>query len=230
MRRREFLRGAAAAPLAAWAGQPQNPTPQTQELAGMSLPTPQTQGGRPLMQALNDRKTNRNISDEKMSPQMLSNLLWAAWGVNRAASNGRTAPSAMNVQEIGLYVFLAEGVYLYDGPAHTLKPVVAGDHRASTGTQAGVGKAPVGLIYVADFDKYGAGRGGRGISDPAVQTAWSNAHCGFIAQNVYLFAASEGLASWFRAFVDAPAAAKLLNLRPGQKVMFGQGVGYPAKA
>ena len=73
------------------------------------------------------------------------------------------------------------------------------------------------------------GRGGRGISDPAVETAWSNAHCGFIAQNVYLYAASEGLAAWFRAFVDAPALSKLLNLRPAQKVMYGQGVGYPAK-
>jgi hypothetical protein len=216
-------------PLAALAGQTGN-TARSVELAAMVLPKPQTQGGRPLMQALNDRKTNRNISDEKLSPQTLSNLLWAAWGVNRPAINGRTAPSAMNVQEIGLYVFLAEGVYLYDGPSHSLKPVVVGDHRAATGTQAGVAKAPLDLIYVADLDKYSAGRGGRGISDSTVQTAWSNAHCGFIAQNVYLFAASEGLASWFRAFVDAPALGKLLNLRPGQKVMYGHGVGYPAKA
>jgi hypothetical protein len=220
---------AAAAPLAVWAGQPQTPAVPAPDLVGMALPRPQTQGGRPLMQALNDRKTNRNIGEEKLSPQMLSNLLWAAWGVNRPANNGRTAPSAMNVQEIGLYVFLAEGVCLFDGPSHSLKPIVAGDHRAATGTQAGVAKAPVGLIYVAELDRYTAGRGGRGISDPAVQAAWSNAHCGFIAQNVYLYAASEGLASWFRAFVDAPAVAKLLNLRPTQRVLYGQGVGYPAK-
>jgi nitroreductase len=189
----------------------------------MVLPKPQIQGGRPLMQALSDRRTNRNISEEKLSPQMLSNLLWAAWGVNRAANNGRTAPSAMNAQEIGLYVFLEQGVYLFDEKTHSMKPAVAGDHRAKAGTQAGVGKAPVNLIYVADLDKYRAGM-------PAeTKMAWSNAHAGFIGQNVYLFAASEGLASWFRAFVDAPAVAQLLSLRPGQKVLYGQTVGYPAK-
>jgi len=192
-------------------------------MAGLALPKPQIQGGRPLLQALSDRKTTRNISEEKLSPQMLSNLLWAAWGVNRPANNGRTAPSAMNVQEIGVYVFLEQGVYLFDEKVHGLKPVVAGDHRAKAGTQAGVAKAPVNLLYVADLDKYRAGL-------PAEsKTAWSNAHAGFIGQNVYLFAASEGLASWFRAFVDAPAVAQLLSLRPGQKVLYGQTVGYPAK-
>ncbi len=181
------------------------------------------------MAAIGDRKTNRNIGEEKLSPQMLSNLLWAAWGVNRPASHGRTAPSAIDVQEINIYVFLAEGVYLFDGLSHGLKPVLAGDHRAKTGNQASVAKAPVSLVYVADFDKYGAGRGGRGGVDPATQTAWSNSHAGFIGQNVFLFAASEGLASWFRAMLDAPALAKLLNLRQSEKVLYSQGVGYPAK-
>jgi len=226
MRRREFLYGVVATA----AARPRGAAGQSQQLAGVALPKPQTQGGRPLMVTLSDRKTNRNISEEKLSPQMLSNLLWAAWGVNRPASRGRTAPSAMNVQEINLYVFLAEGVYLFDGPSHRLEPVLAGDHRAKTGTQAEVGKAPVSLVYVADFEKYTAGRGGRGVSDTGVQMAWSNAHAGFIAQNVYLFAASEGLASWFRAMVDAPALARLLRLQPSEKVLYSQGVGYPAKA
>lgn len=189
----------------------------------MALPKPQIQGGRPLMQALSDRKTIRNISEEKLSPQTLSNLLWAAWGVNRAANNGRTAPSAMNAQEVSLYVFLEQGVYLFDEKSHSLKPVVAGDHRAKVGTQTGVATVPVNLVYVADLDRYGAGL-------PAEsKTAWSNAHAGFIGQNVYLFAAAEGLASCFRAFVDGPNVAQLLNLRPGQKVLYGQTVGYPAK-
>ncbi len=195
----------------------------------MELPKPETQGGRPLMAALADRKTNRSISEEKLSAQMLSNLLWAAWGVNRPANGHRTAPSAMNVQEMNLYVFLAEGVYLYDGPSHRLKPIITGDHRAKTGRQADVGKAPVSLVYVADFEKYTAGGAGRGVSDPSTQTAYSNAHAGFIGQNVYLFAASEGLACWFRAMVDAPALSKLLNLRGSEKVLYGQGVWYPAK-
>jgi SagB-type dehydrogenase family enzyme len=175
------------------------------------------------MAALSDRKTNRDISERKLSPQIVSDLLWAAWGVNRPATNGRTAPSAMNVQEISIYVFLAEGVYLFDAQAHSLKPVAAGDYRAQTGTQAGVGKAPVSLVYVADMAKYRSGNG-----DRARQMAWSNAHCGFIAQNVYLYAASEGLASWFRAMLDAPALEKLLNLRPAEKVLYSHGVGYPA--
>jgi len=225
MRRREFLGGAAAAvPLAALADQPANAVPPS-----FDLPKPQLQGGRPLMQALSDRKTNRNISDEKLSPQMLSNLLWAAWGVNRTATRGRTAPSAMNVQEIDLYLFLAEGVYLFAAPSQSLKPVLAGDHRAATGSQADVGKAPVSLVFVADLDKYSGSRGGRG-TDAERQVTWSYAHCGFIGQNIYLFAASEGLASWFRAMVDAPALAKLLNLRPAQRVLCSQGVGYPARA
>ena len=195
----------------------------------MDLPKPQTQGGRPLMAALSDRKTERNISEEKLSSQMLSNLLWAAWGVNRPATRGRTAPSGMNAQEINLYVFLERGIYLYDGPSHSLKPILAGDYRATTGSQAQVGRTPASLVFVADFDKYNAG-GGRGISDAAMQLACSNAHAGFIAQNVYLFAASEGLASWFRAMLDAPALSKLLSLRPAEKVLYSQGVGYPAKA
>jgi len=233
MRRRQFLQNASLPALAAIASSPRSAAAQTnpdqaQPPAQLTLPKPQIQGGRPLMEVLRDRKTSRNISDEKFSPQMLSNLLWAAWGVNRPVVRGRTAPSAMNVQEIELYVFLAEGVYLFDGPAHTLKPLLAGDHRARTGTQLEVGKAPVSLVYVADFEKYSGGRPAR-ISDPAVQLAWSNAHAGFIAQNVYLFAASEGLATWYRALVDARALRDLLSLEPSKRVLYSQGVGYPAK-
>lgn len=100
----------------------------------MALSKPQAQGGRPFMAALSHWQTNRNISEEELSPQIPSNLLWAPWGVNRPAIRGRTAPSARNVQEINLYVFLAERVYLFDGTSHGLKPVLASDHRAKTGT------------------------------------------------------------------------------------------------
>jgi nitroreductase len=130
----------------------------------------------------------------------------------------------MNVQEIALYVFLAEGVYRFEAKSHSLQPVLAGDHRDQAGTQSGVARAPLGLIYVADLARYGE------ASSLATQLAWSNAHCGFIAQNVYLFAASEGLASWFRAYVDAPALSALLKLKPTQKVLYGQSVGYPARS
>ncbi len=191
------------------------------------LPKPQTKGAMSLLEALSLRRTNRDLGEEKLSEQMLSNLLWAAFGINRLESGGRTAPSAMGVKEMDIYVFLAEGVYLYDAAGHTLKPVLSGDHRSKTGTQAGVGRAPVSLLYVADLEKYGGGRGMR--IDAATQIAWSNAHAGFIGQNVYLYAASEGLGAWFRAMVDVPELTALLNLRPAQKVMYSQSVGYPAK-
>ncbi len=179
------------------------------------------------MEALRDRKTNRDMRAQMLSPQTISNLLWAAWGVNRPATNGRTAPSAFNVQEIDLYVFLAAGVYLFDGPRHSLRPVIAGDHRSVTSSPPGVGTGPVSLVYVADLAKYAVPSADHAIPNPAEQLAWSNAHCGFIAQNVYLYAASEGLACCFRV-VEAPPIAKLLNLRPPQKVMYSQGIGYPA--
>lgn len=220
MQRREFLqRAAAGLPVAAAAAQSKA---DGQTLSNISLPKPQMQGGKPLMQAIGERKTERNISEEKLSAQMLSNLLWAAWGVNRPATKGRTAPSARNVQEMELYVFVAAGVYRYDAFGHSLQPVLAGDHREKAGTQPGVSKAPVNLIYVADLEKYGASAAAEG------SRMMSHAHAGFIAQNVYLFAASEGLGAWFRASLDTAGVAALLKLRPAQKVLYGQTVGYPS--
>ncbi len=226
MNRRSFLRGAAAAPVVAALVHPA--ATSAQESRAITLPKPQTQGGKPLLEALSQRKTIRTIGEEKLSQQQLSNLLWAAFGVNRADGR-RTAPSAMNVRDIGIYVFLAEGVYLYDADAHVLKPVVAGDHRAKTGGQPAVAKAAVGLVYVADLDKYSSGRG-RAITDQSLLTAWSNNHAGFIGQNVCLYAASEDLAAWFRASLDSAALAALLNLRPAQKVLYTQTVGVPTKS
>lgn len=210
---------ARAVPAAAQTARPQAPP--------LALPKPQRQGGMPLMQALNLRNTNRNLAEDKLSPQVLSNLLWAAWGVNREGGQ-RTAPSAMAVYEVDIYVFLAEGVYLFDAKAHALKPILAGDHRALAGTQAGVAKTPLSLVFVADLDKYTSGA--MKMADQATQLAWSNAHAGFIGQNVYLFAASEGLGAWFRGFIDPPGIAKLLNLRPAQKPLYSQSVGFPARS
>jgi hypothetical protein len=225
MKRRTFLQTSAALPpLFAGLSTPalipaQGPQPA-------ALPKPQRQGGKPLLEALSLRRTNRNIAGSALSPQVLSNLLWAAWGVNREPGALRTAPSAMAVFEMDLYVFLPEGVYVFDPIAHALKPVLTGDHRAQTGNQPDVGKAPVTLLYVADLAKYSSGS--MTVSDPAVQLAWSNAHAGFIAQDVYLYAASEGLACWFRAMIDPAALSKLLNLRPAQKPLYSQGIGHPA--
>ena len=193
-----------------------------QELKPIELPKPQTDGGRPLMQVLKERSTSRDFSSEKLPLPVLSNLLWAAFGVNRPESGKRTAPSARNWQEIDIYVATADGLYVYDAKAHRLNPVLAEDVRAATGTQPYVKDAPVNLVYVADLAKTGK------ASAPD-QEFYTAADTGFIAQNVYLYCASEGLATVIRGGVDRPALAKVMKLRPDQKITLSQTVGYPKK-
>jgi SagB-type dehydrogenase family enzyme len=192
-----------------------------QELKPVPLPLPETSGGRPLMQVLKDRHSTREFSSQKLSPQVLSNLLWAAFGVNRPDGK-RTAPSAMNWQEIDIYVATQDGLYLYDAKANALNPVLAQDVRGATGQQPFVKDAPLNLVYVADLAK--AGRAGG-----EMQTLFTAADTGFIAQNVYLFCASEGLAVVVRGSVDRVALAKLMKLRPDQRIILAQTVGYPKK-
>jgi len=193
-----------------------------QELKPLELPKPQMDIGRPLMQVLKDRSTSRAFSAEKLPAQVLSNLLWAAFGVNRPESGKRTAPSAVNWQEIDIYVATADGLYVYDAKAHRLNPVLAEDIRAATGMQPFVKDAPVNLVYVADLAKTGRASS----SDQELYTA---ADTGFIAQNVYLYCASEGLATVIRGSVDRAGLAKAMKLRPDQKITLAQTVGYPKK-
>ncbi|MGB9236694.1 MAG: nitroreductase family protein [Terriglobales bacterium] len=192
-----------------------------QALKPVQLPPPQMTGGRPLMVVLKDRKSTREFGSGTLSPQALSNLLWAAFGINRP-DGGRTAPSAMNWQEVSIYVATPEGVYVYDAKATVLEPVVAGDFRAATGTQPFVKDAAVNVIYVSDLSK----TDGAASSDSEMYTA---ADVGFIAQNVYLYCASEGLATVVRASIDKPALAKTLKLQPQQRIILAQSVGYPKK-
>ncbi len=192
-----------------------------QGLQTVQLPQPKKEGGKPLLQVLNERRSVREFAPDKLSPQVLSNLLWAAWGVNRAAGQ-RTAPSASNKQEIDIYAVMADGAWIYDAQANTLKQVVAADIRSLAGTQPFVKDAPVNLVYVADLAK--AGR-----TKPEDVEFYTGADTGFIAENVYLFCASEGLATVVRASVDRAALAKGLNLRSDQKIGLAQSVGYPRK-
>jgi len=186
----------------------------------VQLPKPQIDGGKPLMQALSERKSTRAYKSQKLPDQVLSNLLWAAWGTNRPDGK-RTAPSAMNRQEIDVYVVLAEGAYVYDAKAHALNPVAAGDLRAQTGAQPFVKEAPLNLVYVADTAKM---TGGSEQDKPI----WYGAAAGFISQNAYLYCASEGLATVVRGMVDRNALAGPLSLRPEQRIVLAQTVGYPA--
>ncbi|MGB8951590.1 MAG: nitroreductase family protein [Candidatus Aminicenantales bacterium] len=186
-----------------------------------------------MLASLQDRKTIRNISPDPLPPQMLSNLLWAAFGVNRPeglrGKLGRTAASASNSQEIDLYVALPQGVYLYEAVPHRLTPVVSGDFRARSGRGA-AGTAPVNIFYVVDFARYIVeGQPDRSIGDPEVQKSYYYVSTGLIASNVYLFAASQGLAAWFHN-CDKVNTVKEFKLRPEQRVLFAQTVGYPVKA
>jgi SagB-type dehydrogenase family enzyme len=188
----------------------------------IELPKPDTTGGKPLMQALQHRSSAREYSTDSLPTQVLGNLLWAACGVNRAAEGKRTAPSAMNWQEIQVYVATAHGLFLYDEKKHALDPILSEDIREKTGMQPFVKEAAVNLLYVADFSKITKG------SD-SDRVLYSAADAGFVSQNVYLFCASEGLATVVRGSVDRAALAKIMKLRPEQRVILAQTVGYPKK-
>jgi nitroreductase len=201
------------------------------ELQPIILPAPEKDGGKSILAALLERKTNRTISSKELSTQVLSNLLWAAFGVNREKAGfnkkGRTAPSASNSQEIDLYVALPAGVYLYEAIPHRLSPVAAGDFRKRSG-RGSAATAPVNIFYIVDLSRYdmGPSQPDRAIGDPEVQKSYYYTDTGFIAQNVYLFAASQGLAAWFHN-CDKENTIKEFNLRTNQRVLFAQTIGYP---
>jgi SagB-type dehydrogenase family enzyme len=175
------------------------------------LPKPQIKGGKPLMEALSLRQSKRNFSDKELKEQTLSNLVWAAYGYNR--EDKRTAPSSQDRQEIDLYVSLKTGIYLYDAKEHQLVLKSKGNHQAETGRQDFVEIAPVNFVYVANLDK-------------ASNKEAACTDCGFIAQNIYLFCASEGLISVVRGSFDREALNKALEISENQEILLTQTVGY----
>ncbi|MBI5394665.1 MAG: SagB/ThcOx family dehydrogenase [Verrucomicrobia bacterium] len=185
------------------------------------LPAPRMTGGKPLMQALKERKTLREFTTQKLPLQTLSDLLWAACGINRPENDHRTVPSAMNSQEIDLYVATADGVFLYEPKPHQLCRVLAGDIRDKTGKQPFVKVAPLALILVADYAKMVKPK-------PDQKDFYAAIDAGFIGQNIYLFCASEGLACVIHD-LDRAALAAALPLRPEQKIIIAHTVGYPQK-
>ena len=190
----------------------------------ISLPQPRIEGANPLMGALKERSSTKEFSPQPISMEMLSDLLWAADGINRPDSGKRTAPSAMSSQNIDIYVLLAKGVYLYDTKAHSLVHVLAEDLRALTsGTQGYPKEAPVHLLYVADYAKMSK------LPDHPKQVFFSACNTGVICQNVGLYCSSAGLGSIVRGTMDGPALHKKLKLRDDQEIMLNQIVGYPKK-
>jgi nitroreductase len=185
----------------------------------LDLPAPQKTGGMPLMDALAKRSTARAFDSKELSPQQLSSLLWAAFGINRPDGK-RTAPSARNYQETDIYVLLKQGAYVYSAQSNKLELVVAEDIRALGGTQAFVKDAPVTLVFVADLSKMGGGS-----NENKMNTA--NIDVGYISQNVYLYCASERLVTGARMSVDKATLGPKLKLRPEQMIILAQSVGYP---
>ena len=188
----------------------------------IQLLKPEMGRGNSLMPLLWKRMSSRQFSPDPLPVEVLSNLLWAAFGINRPDGK-RTAPSAINRQEIDIYVATAKGLYRYDAKANLLNPILADDIRGMTGRQPFVKEVAVNLIYVADYSRMSAGTN-------EVKDLYSAAATGFIGENVYLYCASEGLATVIRAEIDKPALADVMKLRPDQKIILAQSVGYPKKA
>jgi nitroreductase len=191
----------------------------SQDIKPVKLLAPQLEGGKFLMQALKERKSLREFSVKKLPLQVMSDLLWAVNGINRPDSGHRTAPSAMDMQEIDIYIAKADGLYLFDAKQNMLIPVLGEDIRALTGKQPFVKDAPVNLIYVADFAKMSKIPG----SDADF---YAGTDTGFISENAYLYCASAGLATVVRGFIDKPVLAKAMKLRPDQKIILAQTIGY----
>ncbi|HHU97562.1 MAG TPA: SagB/ThcOx family dehydrogenase [Petrimonas sp.] len=177
----------------------------------IQLPAPDRTGGKPLMQALNERQSNRSFQDKSLTQQQLSDLLWAANGFNR--DDKRTAPTANNRQELELYAVTKEGVFFYDAKNNLLKEVKKGDYRAQAGMQDFVAEAALNLIFVSDMEK-------------ASSRDFALIDCGFVSQNVYLYCASEGLGTVVRGFFDKKVLSELLELPSSQEVLLTQSVGY----
>ena len=188
----------------------------------IKLLPPQIKGGKPLMEALNERKTLREFSPQELSLQILSDMLWAANGINRAQANGHTAPSAMNMQEIEIYLALAGGLYLYDAKGNILKQILCNDIREITGKQPFVKGAPVNLVFVAELKKMGE-------VSPVDTNFYAGIDTGFISQNIYLFCASQGLATVARGYLDKSVLGAAMKLNDQQRVILTQTVGYPKK-
>jgi len=198
------------------------PMPATGDSAStIALPNVDPHGGMPLIEALAARRSSREFAPESLPLPVLAGVLWAAYGINRP-DGGRTAPTALNAQEIDVFAALPTGAYLYDATKNALTLVVATDVRRVTGYQDFVDEAPLDLVYVADHRRMGM--------VPARQReSYSSAAAGAICQNVYLYAAANGLATVIRAWIDRDAVADALGLTHDQQVLFSQTVGSPKR-
>jgi SagB-type dehydrogenase family enzyme len=206
--------------LPAFAGEAIDKLLSSRGLKDIKLPAPVKTGGLPLMDAFNLRSSAREFSSNELPAQVLSDLLWAACGINRSDSGKKTAPTARNWQDTDIYVFTHSGIYLYEAKEHKLKFIRNGNHLKATGKQDFVEKAGLSLVFVSDFSKMDK------------QTAredkmmYAGVHAGCITQNVYLYCASAGLNTVTRRIMDFEALAPLMGLLADQTIILAQSVGY----
>jgi nitroreductase len=181
-----------------------------------ALPAPSKTGGMPLADALAARRSTRSFADVELSPQQLSDLLWATAGINR--DDGHTTyPVAMGRKDMTLFVFTKSGVFRYDPDSHALVTDAAGDRRADTGSQPFVGQAAVNFVFVHDMALWeDSGESGE---------VWGYAHAGAMMQNAYLHAAAQNWSAVVRGFFDGKKLGALLKLTPKQRVVLTQSIG-----
>jgi SagB-type dehydrogenase family enzyme len=184
-----------------------------------ALAAPKMSGGKPLMQALKERQSIREFKTDALSAQQMSDLLWAAFGMNRPEIDHRTAPSAQNTQDVDIYVTAADGLFLYEAKPHSLKKISDKDLRPLTSGQPFAKIAPLQLVYVSDYARMPKVK-------PEQRDLYAGVDTGCIVQNVYLYCASEGLASVVHE-LDREPLAKAMSLRPDQHIVVAQAVGFP---
>jgi nitroreductase len=202
--------------LIAPSARPADPDPAP---GGRALPAPRMSGGKPLLQALKERQSRREFKPDPITEQQLSDLLWATFGVNRPEIDHRTAPSAQNTQDVDVYVALPDGLFIYEAKPHRLKKLSDRDLRLLTTGQDTVKPAPIQLIFVSDFDRMPK-------IAPETRPLYAGVDAGCLVQNVYLFCASENLATVVHE-INRPPLAEAMNLRPEQHIIVAQAVGFP---
>ncbi len=190
----------------------------------VKLVPPDLDRSAPLMRALKERRSVREYDARPLALRQLSELLWAANGMNRDDGK-RTSPAAVNQQMVDIYVVLPVGAFLYDAPGARLLPVAGGDLRKLAGRQEFVTSAPVNLIYVADPARFKP-RPGPGPEIPVEEELnWSRIAVGAMAQNVGLYCAAEKLGNVVRGMVDREKLGPSLKLRPDQAIILAQTIG-----
>jgi nitroreductase len=214
--RRDVMLGATAAAAAATlVSASAQATPDS-----IKLPPPRTNGGMPVMQAFAKRRSVRAYSARALDEQTMSDLLWAAFGVNRPESGDRTAPSWRHSIETDVYACTKDGVFAYDPKAHELKRVLSEDIRAKTSAMVFAGSAPVVLVFVADLARMAK-------APIEEQKTFALVDSAIVGENVHLYCASAGLGTCILGTVDRAGLPKRIGLREAQYVTFAQPVGYP---